>query len=236
MIKIEKAIVGYAVKSPDTEATQEAAKPVVPDVVHMHEALLRPEVLIGATYKLRTPQHVSEHSMFITINDMVLNAGTEHEIRRPYEVFVNSKNMDNFQWIVALTRIMSAVFRKGGDVTFMVEELRSVFDPKGGYWNKSKYMPSLVAEIGDVIERHLISIGMIRPPELDENQKRFIDAKRAEFELTASPGPVDGAAEETAEASDYPASAVICGRCNAKAAIQMDGCMTCLACGDSKCG
>ncbi len=233
-IKIEQAIVGYAVKTPESEAAKEPAKPAVPDVVHMHEALIRPEVLIGATYKLRTPQHVSEHSMFITINDMVLNAGTEHEIRRPYEVFVNSKNMDNFQWIVALTRIMSAVFRKGGDVTFMVEELRSVFDPKGGYWNKSKYMPSLVAEIGDVIERHLISIGMIRPPELDENQKRFIDAKRTEFELTASPGPEDGEAANSE--SEYPASAVLCNRCHAKAAIQMDGCMTCLACGDSKCG
>ncbi len=232
-IKIEKTIVSYAVKTPESEA-KEPEKPAVPDVVHMHEALIRPEVLIGATYKLRTPQHVSEHSMFITINDMVLNAGTEHEIRRPYEVFVNSKNMDNFQWIVALTRIMSAVFRKGGDVTFMVEELRSVFDPKGGYWNKSKYMPSLVAEIGDVIERHLISIGMIRPPELDENQKKFIDAKRTEFELTASPGPEDTEAAETE--SEYPASAVLCNRCHAKAAIQMDGCMTCLACGDSKCG
>lgn len=233
-IKIEKAIVSYAVKSPE-DKNQEPAAPAVPDVVHMHEALIRPEVLIGATYKLRTPQHVSEHSMFITINDMILNEGTEHEMRRPYEVFVNSKNMDNFQWIVALTRIMSAVFRKGGDVTFMVEELRSVFDPKGGYWNKSKYMPSLVAEIGDVIERHLISIGMIRPPELDENQKRFIDAKRSEFELTASPGPEDTEAEASTE-SEYPASAVLCNRCHAKAAIQMDGCMTCLACGDSKCG
>lgn len=236
-IKIEKAIVGYAVKSNADEKAKEPAKPAVPDVVHMHEALIRPEVLIGATYKLRTPQHVSEHSMFITINDMVLNEGTEHELRRPYEVFVNSKNMDNFQWIVALTRIMSAVFRKGGDVTFMVEELRSVFDPKGGYWNKSKYMPSLVAEIGDVIERHLISIGMIRPPELDENQKRFIDAKRTEFELTASPGPEDTSSDGSEDGeAQYPAGAVLCNRCHAKAAIQMDGCMTCLACGDSKCG
>jgi len=234
-IKIEKAIVGYAVKSNEPEVVAEPAEPAKPDVVHMHEELQRPDVLIGATYKLRTPQHVSEHSMFITINDMVLNAGTEHEIRRPYEVFVNSKNMDNFQWIVALTRIMSAVFRKGGDVTFMVEELRSVFDPKGGYWNKSKYMPSLVAEIGDVIERHLISIGMIRTPEMDENQKRFIDAKRSEFELTASPGPEDTEAEAEPE-SEYPANAVLCNRCHAKAVIQMDGCMTCLACGDSKCG
>lgn len=231
-IKIESPIVSYKILPSKDDSAQEPALPATPDVVHMHEALIRPEVLVGATYKLCTPQHVSEHSMFITINDMVLNAGTEHEMRRPYEVFVNSKNMDNFQWIVALTRIMSAVFRKGGDVTFMVEELRSVFDPKGGYWNKSKYMPSLVAEIGDVIERHLISIGMIRPPELDENQKRFLDSKRSEFELTASPGPED---TDDSTKTEYPAGAVLCNLCHAKAAIQMDGCMTCLACGDSKC-
>ncbi|MEM6985601.1 MAG: NrdJb [Pseudomonadota bacterium] len=235
-VKINKSIIGYKVSKPDAET--EVAAPVEEaiqkaDVIHMHEALDRPEVLLGSTYKLRTPAHVSEHSMFITINDIVLNPGTEHELRRPFEVFVNSKSMEHFQWIVALTRIMSAVFRKGGDVTFLVEELRSVFDPKGGYWNKGKYMPSLVAEIGDVIEQHLISIGMIRPPELDETQKKFIDAKRAEFELTATPGPSD---LPDATGVDYPASAVLCHRCNAKAVIQMDGCMTCLNCGDSKCG
>jgi len=236
-IKISKNIVSYAVKTAEDQQAQEVAQAAKDSaaVVHMNESVERPEVLVGATYKLRTPKHVSEYAMFITINDMVLNAGTEHETRRPYEVFVNSKNMDNFQWIVALTRIMSAVFRKGGDVTFMVEELRSVFDPKGGYWNKSKYMPSLVAEIGDVIERHLISIGLIQPPEMDETQKRFIDSKRAEFELTASPGPTESASDDEGEA-EYPASAVVCNRCHAKAVIQMDGCMTCLACGDSKCG
>lgn len=235
-VKISKSIVGYKVKQAEAEiveasAVEEIAKKA--DVIHMHESLDRPEVLLGSTYKLRTPAHVSEHSMFITINDIVLNPGTEHELRRPFEVFINSKSMEHFQWIVALTRIMSAVFRKGGDVTFLVEELRSVFDPKGGYWNKGKYMPSLVAEIGDVIEQHLISIGMIRPPALDEAQKKFLDAKRAEFELTATPGPGDLPAPPSA---DYPASAVLCHRCNAKAMIQMDGCMTCLNCGDSKCG
>lgn len=100
--------------------------------MHMHETVLRPERLMGTTYKLKTPEHVSEHSLFITINDIILNEGTVHETRRPFEIFINSKSLEHYQWIVALTRIISAVFRKGGDVTFLVEELRSVFDPKGG--------------------------------------------------------------------------------------------------------
>ena len=101
----------------------------------MHEKVERPEMLLGSTYKLKTP--LSEHALYVTINDIVFNEGTEHEMRRPFEIFINSKNMDHFQWIVALTRIMSAVFRKGGDVTFLVEELRSVFDPKGGISRKA---------------------------------------------------------------------------------------------------
>ena len=137
-MKITKKIVGFSVVTPEMrEAEREKEKA---DVIHMHETLQRPEKLVGSTYKLKTPEHVSEHSMFITINDIVLNEGTEHEMRRPFEVFINSKSLEHYQWIVALTRIMSAVFRKGGDVTFLVEELRSVFDPRGGYWNKGKYM------------------------------------------------------------------------------------------------
>lgn len=232
-IKIDKQIVGYGVVSDKKQDKPEAeAQSKASPVVHMHEALQRPEMLIGSTYKLKTPEHVSEHALYITINDIVLNQGTEHELRRPFEIFVNSKSMDHFQWIVALTRIISAVFRKGGDVTFLVEELRSVFDPRGGYWNKGKYMPSLIAEIGDVIERHLVFIGLLKGPELDESQKQFIEAKRAEFELTAP------AAKEEDESSNsqFPDSAALCKKCHTKAVILMDGCMTCLNCGDSKCG
>ena len=94
--------------------------------------------------------------MYVTINDIVLNEGTEHEQRRPFEIFINSKNLDHYQWIVALTRIISAVFRKGGDVTFLVDELKAVFDPRGGYWQPGgKFMPSIIAELGHVIEKHL---------------------------------------------------------------------------------
>ena len=168
-IKIDKKIVSYDVTKPET------AVPATAEVIQMHEALKRPDKLIGSTYKVKTPEHVSDHAMYITINDIVLNEGTDHEMRRPFEVFINSKNMDHFQWIVALTRIMSAVFRKGGDVTFLVEELHSVFDPRGGYWNKGIMVPSLVAEIGDVIEEHLISIGMLKAKEPDAEQQAFID-------------------------------------------------------------
>jgi hypothetical protein len=189
-------------------------------------------VLVGSTYKLKTPEHVSPHAMYITINDIILNEGTEHELRRPFEVFINSKNMDHFQWIVALTRIMSAVFRKGGDVTFLVEELHSVFDPRGGYWNKGKFMPSLISEIGDVIETHLIKIGMLKAPEPDEHQKKMIEKKRAEIENARQ----ESSDQSDTEAGTFPANAELCRKCNQKALIMMDGCMTCLSCGDSKCG
>jgi hypothetical protein len=224
--KIDKKIVAYKVKTRDEPQEDLAPQD---DVVHMHETVLRPERLMGTTYKLKTPEHVSEHSLFITINDIILNEGTVHETRRPFEIFINSKSLEHYQWIVALTRIISAVFRKGGDVTFLVEELRSVFDPKGGYWNKGKYVPSLIAEIGNVIETHLTEIGMITLPGLDEHQQAFLAEKQAQIQ-----------AEQEADAqqsgSGFPASAALCYKCNTKALVQKDGCMTCLNCGDSKCG
>ncbi len=233
-IKIEKKIVGFNVAKPEDEAAlakkieKEEKKSADAKVVQMHEKLERPEMLIGSTYKIRTP--LTEHSLYVTINDVVLNAGTKHELRRPFEIFINSKNMDHFQWIVALTRIISAVFRKGGDVTFLVEELRSVFDPRGGYFKKGgKYMPSLVAEIGDVIERHMRMIGLLKDDGLDEHQKKLIAEKRAEFE-----GALKQA--EASESNSFPAGAALCSKCNTKAMVKMDNCMTCLNCGESKCG
>ncbi|MCD8547799.1 MAG: NrdJb [Aeromonadaceae bacterium] len=220
--KIQSKIVAYKVKTKEELDKQQEA-----EVVHMHETVQRPEKLMGTTYKLKTPEHISEHSLFITINDMVLNEGTEYETRRPFEIFINSKSMEHYQWIVALTRIISAVFRKGGDITFLVEELRSVFDPRGGYWNKGKYVPSLIAEIGNVIEQHLCDIGMLKSASLDEHQKAFVAQKQAELEAE-TPGE--------AEVSSFPPNATLCYKCHTKAVIQKDGCMTCLNCGDSKCG
>ncbi|MDH5394277.1 MAG: NrdJb, partial [Gammaproteobacteria bacterium] len=165
--KINSKIVSFkVVKDDEPEAVSAANTDIVSDVVHMHEDVERPELLLGSTYKVKTP--LSEHALYITINDIILNQGTDHELRRPFEIFINSKSMDNFQWVVALTRVISAVFRKGGDSCFLVEELKAVFDPKGGYFKKGgKYMPSLVAEIGDAIESHMKMIGMIKEEGLD---------------------------------------------------------------------
>ena len=234
--KISGKITGYQVKTAEAEeariATVEESEveQQKAEVVRMHESVKRPDMLVGSTYKVKTP--VTEHAMYITINDIILNEGTEHEARRPFEVFINSKNMDNFQWVVALTRLISAVFRKGGDTTFMVEELKAVFDPKGGYFKPGGiFMPSIVAEIGHAIERHMQMIGMIKEDNLDDHQKEFLAKKKAEIE--AAQGAVDG---EKGEAGDFPANATVCNKCSTKAVVLMDGCMTCLSCGDSKCG
>ena len=223
-IKINEKIAGYEVVK---DEPAEAKRPAESNVVHMHEKLERPELLEGSTYKIKTP--LTEHALYVTINDIVLNPDTPHERHRPFEIFVNSKDMAHFQWVVALTRVISAVFRKGGDCTFLVEELHSVFDPRGGYFKKGKYTPSLVAELGDVIERHLKKIGMIATDNLDEHQKKFIAAKRAEVDRNS------GANTDEAR-GDFPADAQLCTKCSTKAVIKMDGCMTCLSCGDSKCG
>jgi hypothetical protein len=235
-IQIEKKIVGFEVAREDKPVAEavaggvQAAEDSASKVIHMHEKLERPEMLMGSTYKIKTP--LSEHALYVTINDVVLNPGTEHELRRPFEIFINSKNMDHFQWIVALTRIISAVFRKGGDVTFLVEELRSVFDPRGGYFKKGgKYMPSLVAEIGDAIEGHMRMIGLIKDDGLDEHQRRHLEEKRAQFEASRNL-----ARTETDPGDAFPPGAQLCGKCNTRAVVAMDNCLTCLNCGESKCG
>ncbi len=273
-IKITKKIKGYSVSKPEDRAKEAAAPtaaaaplaavPASADIIQMHEKLERPEVLIGSTYKIKSP--LVEHAMYVTINDIVLNQGTAHELRRPFEVFINSKSMDHFQWIVALTRIMSAVFRKGGDVTFLVDEMKAVFDPRGGYFKAGGvYMPSIVAEIGSVVEEHLKFIGMIVDPELSDAQRALIAEKRAAFESRAkknsetsransessntnrvsgdlagagadSATSADEAASESGEGASFPATATLCFKCNTKAMVLMDGCQTCLNCGYSKCG
>lgn len=221
--KIDKKIVGYSVVDPSTENQTNTEDN---NIVQLGEPLDRPERITGSTYKVKTP--VTEHAFYITINDVIMNEGTPEEHRRPFEIFVNSKNMDHFQWIVGLTRVMSAVFRKGGDVTFLIEELVSVFDPNGGYYKKGgKYVPSLVAELGQVVEMHLQNIGMLKPKELDEHQKKMVQKKRDEI-LAKNSSDLDE--------NGFPKDAQLCTKCNTKAAIMMDGCLTCLNCGESKCG
>ncbi len=229
-MKIERKIVKYRVRKPEEKPAEakDANGRVLAKVIRMTEEIQRPEVLIGSTYKIKTP--VSDHAMYVTINDIVLNEGTESEQRRPFEVFINSKNLDHYQWIVALTRVISAVFRKGGDVTFLVDELKAVFDPRGGYWQPcGMLMPSIIAELGYVIERHLQTIGLLRKLGLDEHQQKLVDVKRAEFEARTK--QTDAFAK-----SHFPEGAQLCGKCSTAAVVMMDGCMTCLNCGDSKCG
>jgi hypothetical protein len=244
-IKIDKKIKGYNVVKPeDKNAPLSAALPVkdaapMAEVIQMHESVERPETLVGSTFKIKSP--LFEHALYVTLNDIVLNAGTPHEQRRPFEIFINSKNMDHFQWIVALTRILSAVFRKGGDVTFLVEEMKAVFDPRGGYFKAGGvYMPSIVAEIGGVIEQHMKNIGMIHDPEMDESTRRLIAEKRAAYESASAKKNSDvnptPATSSALNASGFPPGATLCVKCNTQALVLMDGCQTCLNCGYSKCG
>jgi ribonucleoside-diphosphate reductase alpha chain len=177
------------------------------EVVYLSEPLDRPAALEGQTYKLKWPG--SEHALYITINDIV-TAGH----RRPFEVFINSKNMEHFAWTVALTRMISAVFRRGGDISFVVEELKAVFDPRGGAWMEGKYIPSILAAIGGVIERHLIDIGFIAGEGLG---------------LKSDPKALLMA---VGEAPRGPA----CPNCGAYEMRMIEGCMTCGNCGHSKCG
>jgi ribonucleoside-diphosphate reductase alpha chain len=183
----------------------ERAEPA--DVVYMTRPLDRPGDLPGHTYKVRWPD--LDHAFYITINDI-----EEGGRKRPFEIFINSKNMEHYAWTVALTRMISAVFRRGGDVSFVVEELKSVFDPRGGQWMGGRYIPSLLAAIGEVIERHLIAIGFMTQPGSGES-----DAQRA----AAAVAGAEGAAVRT------------CPRCSAAGFVKLEGCDTCISCGYSKC-
>lgn len=224
-INIDKKIIGYKVVNQEKE-TQENETQDETLVQKMNENVSRPEALMGTTYKIKPP--VSDHAFYITINDVLLNEGTEYEQIHPYELFINSKSMDHYAWVVAMTRVISAVFRKGGDATFLVEELKAVFDPKGGYFKPGtgQYMPSIVAEIGFIIETHMKRIGMLKD-ETDVHQQRYLAEKKAQM-----------AANNTVQttSSDFSKNAVICSKCHQKSVITMDGCLTCLNCGDSKCG
>ena len=251
-VRIEKKIKGYAVVTAEDRAREVAAEQPqaveAPEdnVIQMHERIERPEVLIGSTYKIKSP--LVEHAMYVTINDIVLNAGNEHEHRRPFEIFINCKSMEHFQWIVALTRIMSAVFRKGGDVTFIVDEMKAVFDPRGGYFKAGGvYMPSLVAELGSIVEDHLKSIGMLHDPDMSDAQRALIAEKRRAYEqrskkngdVPVADGVSAGHQEDiavTGDGASFPPTATMCHKCSTKALVLMDGCATCLNCGYSKCG
>jgi ribonucleoside-diphosphate reductase alpha chain len=189
-------------------------------VVYIAQPLDRPEDLPGRTYKIKWPG--SDHAIYITINDVMQDGR-----RRPFEIFINSKNMEHYAWTVALTRMISAVFRRGGDVSFVVEELKAVFDPRGGQWMEGRYVPSLLAAIGGVIERHLVEIGFLAPAD----QPRITDAVEQRLRLAAG-------AREPGEEGPAMAAPKLgqCPNCGAAALTHQEGCDVCLNCGYSRCG
>ena len=176
-------------------------------IVYMTRPLDRPGTLPGKTYKVRWPD--SDHAIYITLNDIIQDGR-----RRPFEIFINSKNMEHYAWTVALTRMISAVFRRGGDVSFVVEELKAVFDPRGGQWMNGRYVPSLLAAIGEVIESHLIEIGFVADERITTN-------------------PIENKA--VVNAPEMAPGMRSCPKCSAPSLVRQEGCDTCLSCGYSKC-
>ena len=181
------------------------------------EPLERPDVVPGQTYKLRWPE--SDHAIYITVNDIETVGSDGHRHHRPFEVFINSKNMEHYAWTVALTRMISAVFRRGGDVTFVVEELKAVFDPRGGQWLNGRYVPSLLAAIGGVIEQHMIEIGFLKPSEAGISGGTEIDPDNV-VRLDTPPRDKRFRA---------------CPKCGVYALLRQEGCDSCTSCGYSKC-
>jgi ribonucleoside-diphosphate reductase alpha chain len=187
-------------------------------VVYMTQPLDRPEALPGQTYKVRWPE--SDHAIYITLNDIIQDGR-----RRPFEIFINSKNMEHYAWTVGLTRMISAVFRRGGDVSFVVEELKAVFDPRGGSWVEGKYVPSLLAAIGDVIERHMINIGFLPDPRREQEELQRMAARKVA-------NLADGLGNGDAGSRRLPH----CPKCGSPSLIRQEGCDLCTSCGYSKCG
>jgi ribonucleoside-diphosphate reductase alpha chain len=209
---------------PAADVAVSGAPTVIPsarpgEIVRMTEPLQRDAVLGGYTYKLRWPG--SDHAIYITINDIEREGR-----RRPFEIFINTKNLEHYAWTVALTRMISAIFRRGGDVTFVVEELKAVFDPQGGQWTGGRYVPSLLAAIGEVIERHMISTGFLMAPdqvaEADAGKERDVGVAGGEQKFVLQPVERAGAR--------------VCPRCSMRALRRQEGCLICSSCGYSKCG
>ena len=205
-----------AVPEPSNEVASAAPEPVIAlaprpresgGVVYMTRPLDRPEMLIGQTYKIKWLD--SDHAFYITVNDIEKDGR-----RRPFEVFINSKNMEAYAWALALTRMISAVFRRGGDVSFVVEELKAIFDPRGGQWSEGRYVPSLMAAIGEVIEKHMVAIGFIAPKDAP-----LVAEERRAVAVAAEGAP-----------------ARFCPRCSSPSYVKLEGCDQCLSCGYARCG
>lgn len=214
------------------------------EVVNLHEKLDRPDELEGCTYKIKPSSY--DHALYITINDITLNKYTSNQITRPFEIFINSKNTQHFQWMTALTRILSAVFRKGGDIDFIVEELHGIFDPGGGYWRapdraagetKGVYVPSVLFEIGDIIKKHL------KKCEQKDDQERLRQGDAVDLGTHITNAFTDAVKNLGLPADNNPNTTIVsparagiqCGKCYSFSVVNQSGCLTCTNCGDSKC-
>lgn len=205
-LKIEQKIIGWSIKK--EAGGEQELEPVVEAPLITYE---RDEEMEGTTYKIKPPQIGC--AMYVTINHITLPDGT----KRPLEIFINSKKADQHQWIAGLTRMMSAVFHKPGPIDFVIEEMEQVYDPNGGYWADGKFQHSILAHIGTILRRHCVKIGAIKGKELDEHTIEIL-------------------AEKEKEAEERGIEKMLCSACNEKSVIMMDNCLTCLACGESKCG
>lgn len=215
-VKIDQKITGYSVVSAEDKAKAAAAPAPTPaevEKVYLEaKPYERPLQVTGTTYKIKPP--TASHALYITINNIVTAEGK----LRPIEIFINTKHVEHFQWVAALTRVISALLRKPGPYLFVIEELMQVFDPQGGYWLPGgKMMPSVVAEIGSVFKQHCETIGAVDAPALSEAQKALISEKKAVAEAKGIKGK-------------------LCGKCGEHTVVLIDNCMTCLSCSDSKCG
>lgn len=213
------------------------------DVVYLSKPLERDEALEGVTYKIKWP--ASPHALYVTINDIVRDGR-----RRPFEIFINTKNLEHYAWTVALTRMISAVFRRGGDVTFVAEELKAVFDPEGGRWMDGRYVPSLLAAIGEIVEEHMIRIGFLVPegaaPRLEPGAKAatarpaVLESSASDAASVAGSAPVSGVPSNAVVSLDTDGAASsyarFCPHCGNRSLHRIEGCWTCATCQYSHCG
>ena len=240
MQKIDKKITGYSVVAKDAIAEMKSVVAPETKITIMSSDWKRNHTLPASVYKIEKCPNSPDAAVYVTISNAVLNEGTEHQMIVPAEIFINSKDVSHQQWIVALTRTISAIFRKGGDVSFLVEELLGICDPGAGFLQRGVWHPSLVSQVGGVIKEHL--------EELKRNERNKIDECESE---TYPPGMREphqplwgrgGLYEERKqwlnpeESSPYPPNSTLCLQCNHRAVVVLDGCKTCLGCGESKCG
>ena len=233
-IKIESKITGYSVGSksentndnPHTENTRDNITSQV-GLELLNERMERPESVEGRTYKIKPP--FQDNSFYIIVNHVTLNVGTELERKVPFEVFIQGGAAEHQQWVSWGTRLVTSVWRNGGDSRFVIDDMKETLDPQGRYSiGGGRYANSIVAHIGFVIEDHLYSIGFFQKEEMSDLQRNYLDTKRKEYESKTD-------SSETDKVSGYPESANLCRKCHTKAVIRMDGCDTCLECGESKC-